>query len=106
MRLVHAAVLLLAFASAAPAAEQDASVFVTAHYRDRAQLQRIASRFQHLIVDRQARTVRVEALPEDVEALRRAGFRVEVDADATQRLQAMQAAMANAPLLGPAAIPG
>ena len=108
MRLAHAA-LLLALTAAAPAsavAAEDEAVFVTAHYRDRAQLQRVASRFQHLIVDREARTVRVEALPEDIAALRSAGLRVEIDAAATEQLQRMQSAMAKAPLLGPAAIPG
>ncbi|WP_158549164.1 M14 family zinc carboxypeptidase [Lysobacter silvisoli] len=106
MRLVHALALpLLAVAAAAVAAE-DAPVFVTAHYRDQAQLRRIAPQFQHLIVDRTARTVRVEASPDDIAALRRAGLRVEVDAAATAQLQRMQAAMAKAPLMGPASIPG
>lgn len=63
------------------------SFFVTAHYRDRAELQALASQFQHLIVDRRTRTVRLEADARDIDALRAAGIEVEIDAAATLQMR-------------------
>lgn len=74
-------------AAVAPPDDGDALVFITAHWRDRAQLQQIGSRFQHLIIDERAHTARVEASREDYLALRRAGIRVEIDDVATQRMR-------------------
>lgn len=89
--------LALALASAvgaAPAAGDDEElVFITATWRDRAQLQTIASRFQHLIVDEGAKTAQVEASREDIDALRRAGIRVEIDEAGTRRLRETEAAL-------------
>ena len=63
------------------------SFFVTAHYRDRAELQALASQFQHLIVDRRTRTVRLEADAHDIDALRAAGIEIDIDAAATQQMR-------------------
>ena len=93
MRMRHIALGLLSMlapgASAGQAGSDDSDglVFVTARFDDRAQLQAIASRFQHLIVDERAGTARTEATFGDIDALRRAGIRVEIDAAATRRLR-------------------
>ncbi|HEY0502775.1 MAG TPA: M14 family zinc carboxypeptidase [Lysobacter sp.] len=62
-------------------------VFVSATYADRAQLQRITSQFQHVIVDEGARVARFEAMHDEVIALRRAGIDVRIDDAATARLR-------------------
>ena len=98
MRFQYAALPLLLALSAGAQAADDLPVFVTAKYTNSAQLQRIASRFQHLIVDREAKTVRVEAMPEDLAALSRAGFKYEVDRDATEKLQRLQTALQSSAL--------
>jgi PKD repeat protein len=74
--------------------EDDRLSFVVVRYRDRAQLQSLASRFQHLIVDRKNRTVRTEATAADIAALRRMGMSVVVDREATQRIRTVETAMA------------
>lgn len=76
-------------------ATDDRLSFVEIAYRNRAELQRIASRFQHLIVDRAARTARTEASAEEIAELQRAGFRVVVDAAATQTIRDAETAIAN-----------
>ena len=114
-RLLLPAALLLCLATpaAAPAAERvapaadaaavptvrlaaadDRLSFVVIRYRDRAQLQSLASRFQHLIVDRKARTVRTEASAAEIAALRRMGLSVVVDRAATDRIRTVETAMA------------
>ncbi|MGN6512136.1 MAG: M14 family zinc carboxypeptidase [Lysobacteraceae bacterium] len=91
------AALLLALLPIAGAAalqradDADALVVVTAHWRDRAQLQWIASRFQHLRIDARAHTAQAEASREDYLALRRAGIRVDIDQDATARMRRAEA---------------
>ncbi|WP_363796267.1 M14 family zinc carboxypeptidase [Lysobacter firmicutimachus] len=105
MRIRYAALPLLLALSAGAAAAEELPVFVTAHYQNPAQLQRIASRFQHLIVDRNARTVKVEAMPEDLDALRRAGLRYEIDREGTEKLQRLQSALQSS-ALGIKSIPG
>jgi carboxypeptidase T len=75
-------------------ADPDRLVIATAHWRDRADLQRIASRFQHLVVDAKARTARVEASAGDLEAMRRLGIRMEIDGEATERMRNAEGAMA------------
>ncbi|ALN87256.1 protease 1 [Lysobacter capsici] len=105
MRFQSAALPLLLALSASAAAADDLPVFVTAQYDNPAQLQRIASRFQHLNVDRNARTVKVEAMPEDLTALTKAGFKYQVDQEATARLQRLQTALQGS-LNGVKSIPG
>jgi murein tripeptide amidase MpaA len=75
----------------------DQLAIVTAHWTSRAQLRRIAARFQHVQVDEQRRTARVEASADDLLALRRMGVRVELDTAATQRMQRADSALRNAP---------
>lgn len=83
------ALLLCTAVCVTDAAEDDgdALVFIQAHYENRAQLQTIASRFQHVIVDEQTKTAHVEASHDDLIALRRAGIRAEIDNVATARLR-------------------
>ena len=76
------------------AQDPDRLVFVTVHWRNRAQLQRIASKFQHLIVDEKARTARTEANATELGMLRRMGVRVEIDDAATERMRAAEAGLA------------
>ncbi|WNG21013.1 M14 family zinc carboxypeptidase [Cystobacter fuscus] len=79
--------------SSAAFAAEPLPVFVTAHYDQESQVRSIAPRFQHLIVDRIKKTVQTEALPEELDALRRAGLRVEIDKVGTERLQRLQTAL-------------
>jgi PKD repeat protein len=86
--------LSLALASAVVVpAHAGESAFVVAHYDDPAQVQAIASQFQHLIVDKHAKTIRVEADAEAVKALEAAGFKVDIDAAATAQLRAWDRAI-------------
>jgi hypothetical protein len=79
--------------AAAPPDDGDALVVVTAHWRDRAQLQQIGARFQHMIVDDRAHTARAEASREDYLALRRAGIPVEIDDRETERVRRAEAGL-------------
>ncbi len=94
-------VCLAGSANAAPptatptTASDDSLSFVTVHYRDRAQLQSLASRFQHMIVDHNAKTVRTEASALDIAQLQRTGLRVQIDQTATDRIRSVETAMAN-----------
>lgn len=81
--------------SASASASDDSLSFVTVQYRDRAQLQSLASRFQHMIVDRAAKTVRTEASALDIAQLQRMGLRVEIDQTSTDRIRSVETAMAN-----------
>lgn len=74
--------------------DPDRLVVATAHWRDRAQLQRIAGRFQHLAIDARHRTARIEASASDLAMLRGMGVRVEIDSSATARMRTAEAAMA------------
>jgi len=85
--------LPLAGAAAAPPDDGDALVVVTAHWRDRMQLQQIGARFQHMIIDDRAHTARAEASREDYLALRRAGIQVEIDDQATDKLRRAEAGL-------------
>ncbi len=87
------AILLAVGGSAQAARDGDVLVYVTISYRDLAQLQSIASRFQHLIVDERAKTAQTEASREDIDALRRAGIRVEIDEAKTSRMRETELAM-------------
>ncbi|MFZ2753698.1 MAG: M14 family zinc carboxypeptidase [Lysobacteraceae bacterium] len=78
-----------------PTATADDSLsFVSIPYRNRAQLQTLASRFQHMIVDRTARTVRTEATAQDILDIQRMGLSVLVDQTATARIRSAESAMA------------
>ena len=100
MRLRNALLLaLLPIAGAAALTrpdDGDALVVVTAHWRDRAQLQQIAARFQHVLVDEKAHTALAEASREDFLALRRAGIRVEINDAATARMRRAEAGVRQA----------
>jgi PKD repeat protein len=73
--------------------EDDRLFFVTIRYRDRAQLQSLAGRFQHMIVDPAQRTARTEASNADIDAIRRMGLRVEIDRAATDRIHSVENAL-------------
>jgi subtilisin-like proprotein convertase family protein len=73
---------------------EDKLSFVTIAYRDRAQLQQLAGRFQHMIVDRAKKTVRAEASGREIAELQRLGWRVEIDRVATDRIRKVETAIA------------
>ncbi len=98
--LLGAGMGLAATAAAAPpatrtveSAEEKLS-FVTIAYRDRAQLQQIAARFPHLIVDRVNKTARTEADARQIAELQRLGLRVEIDRVSTDRIRKVETAIA------------
>ncbi|KQY51262.1 M14 family zinc carboxypeptidase [Lysobacter sp. Root494] len=95
----------MAIAAGAVYAADDSLVFITAKYRNRAELQTIASHFQHVIVDEKRHTVQVEASPDDILALQRAGIRVDVDDNATRRMREAETAMAGKGEIGIESIP-
>ena len=74
--------------------DPDRLVIVTVHWRDRAQLQQIAGRFQHLAIDGRTHTARTEASAGDLAMLRHMGVRVEIDDADTARMRNAEAAMA------------
>ncbi|MCC8363822.1 hypothetical protein LK996_12135 [Lysobacter sp. A6] len=76
--------------------DPDRLVFITAHWRDRAELVRIASHFQHVQIDEKAHTAKVEANYDDLRALRRAGVRFEIDDEATAKMRDVEAELAMA----------
>ncbi|TXH77260.1 MAG: PKD domain-containing protein [Lysobacteraceae bacterium] len=109
--LAALAAMLLLFANpgwsappTAPTNDQDATSFVTIRYRDRAQLQSLASQFQHLIVDRTARTVRTEATNAQIAEFRRQGMAVTIDQTASDHIRKVQAALSGD--VGIESIPG
>ncbi len=81
-------------ATRAVEAPEEKLSFVTISYRDRAQLQQIASRFQHLIVDRVNKTARTEANAREIGELQRLGLRVEIDRVSTDRIRTVETAIA------------
>jgi carboxypeptidase T len=74
---------------------EDKLSFVTIAYRDRAQLQQLAARFQHMIVDRASKTVRTEASGREIAQLQQSGWRVEIDRTATDRMRKVETALAS-----------
>ncbi|HEY1141054.1 MAG TPA: M14 family zinc carboxypeptidase, partial [Lysobacter sp.] len=88
--------LMLGAASGTAAAGDDDLAFIEAHYRNQAQLQAIASRFQHVMIDRATGTIRTEAAPDDIAALRRAGIEVHIDAASTRRMHLAETALRDA----------
>ncbi|MFL6591810.1 MAG: M14 family zinc carboxypeptidase [Luteimonas sp.] len=72
-------------------ADDDALVYVTMHYISRAQLQSIASRFQHLAIDEKTHSIGLEATHDELIALRRDGIDATIDDAATRRLRQAEA---------------
>jgi len=92
----HLALTALGMFAAAslPAAtrpDDDPLVYITMHYASRAQLQSIASRFQHLAIDETTRSIGVEATHDELMALRRDGIDATIDDAATLRLRQAEA---------------
>ena len=105
-RLLLPAALLLCLASpsiatppsttaAAPTAGNDRLSFVVVRYRERAQLQKLGGMFQHMIVDDNAKTARLEATAADIDEIRRMGMKVTIDQASTDRIRSVETAMAN-----------
>jgi len=78
--------MLVGFALAHAAHAED--WVVEAHYQDRVALQRAASRFEHVIVDRERQVLRVDTNENGIAALQAAGLDVRIDAAATAKLRA------------------
>jgi carboxypeptidase T len=87
MNLRTTALALLLASSGAASAADSLPVFVTAHYEREDQVRTVAQRFQHLMIDRAKQVIRTEATPGDVEVLRSAGLQVDIDPEATARMQ-------------------
>ena len=105
-RLLLPAALLLCLASpsiaappgataAASTSEADRVSFVIVRYRERAQLQKLGGMFQHMIVDDNAKTARLEATAADIDEIRRMGMKVTIDQVSTARIRSVETAMAN-----------
>jgi carboxypeptidase T len=62
--------------------------YVEAHYTDQAAIIRASNRFQHLDIDRDKQTVRVDTDEEGIRFLENAGFDVRIDMAATANLRA------------------
>jgi hypothetical protein len=77
----------LTFAGAASADEW----VVEAHFTDQAALQRAASHFEHVIVDRKRNTLRVDTNAAGIAALQREGLAIQIDVAASARVQALAA---------------
>ena len=75
-------------------ASDDASSVVVIRYRTQAELQQLGDRFQHVHVDRRARTVRADATGRDITQLRALGMAVTIDRDATLALRRSESAIA------------
>ena len=80
--------------SISPGSADDASSVVVIRYRSQAELQQLGDRFQHVHVDRRARTVRADATGRDIAQLRALGLAVTVDRDATLALRRSENAIA------------
>ncbi|MFD0725466.1 M14 family zinc carboxypeptidase [Lysobacter brunescens] len=80
--------------SISPGSAEDASSVVVIRYRTQAELQQLGDRFQHVHVDRRARTVRADATGRDIAQLRAAGMAVTIDRDATLALRRSESAIA------------
>ena len=78
----------LAGSGVATAATSDQPLlFVTLHYASRAQLQEVASRFQHVAVDEKTHTIGLEATREELDELRLDGFDATIDPSAILRMR-------------------
>ena len=81
--------------AAASTSEADRVSFVIVRYRERAQLQKLGGMFQHMIVDDNAKTARLEATAADIDEIRRMGMKVTIDQASTARIRSVETAMAN-----------
>jgi len=81
-----------------PGSADDASSVVVIRYRTQAELQQLGDRFQHVHVDRRARTVRADATGRDIAQLRALGLSVTIDRDATLALRRSESAIARSGL--------
>jgi hypothetical protein len=86
-RILLSALAALAAAKAAHAEDW----VVEAHYADRAALQRAARHFEHVIVDRQRQTLRVETTERGIAVLQDEGLTVGIDEAASAKLQTFYA---------------
>lgn len=82
------ALLLLAVSLLADTTARADEWFVEAHWKDPAQVRRVAPLFQHMIVDRAKQTLRVDTDEEGMRALAEAGLDVQVDLAATAQMHA------------------
>lgn len=76
--------------------DPDRLVLVNVHWANRAQLQQIAGRFDHLRIDEKRHVAQVEANAADLAMLRGMGLRAEIDAAATQKMRMGESKMAKA----------
>lgn len=84
-QLILRSIATTSILTAAPALAAD--WFIEAGYESEAQLQSIAGEFQHLIIDRDRRTIRVDTDDDGVAALRQAGLDVNIDVIATAQMR-------------------
>ena len=70
---------------------------IRAYYQSPAELQAIASQFQHIIVDQKSSSVQTEAYAADIAALGAAGIKVTIELAATDALRAGEDAMLQPP---------
>lgn len=82
-----------AWAQQRQAPESDRVSIIRAHYHSQAELQAIASQFQHIIVNAKTGTVQTEAYAADIAALAAAGFKVEIDAELSAQVRAAEEEM-------------
>jgi len=73
---------------------------IEVHYADRAGLQRAATHFQHVIVDRERKVFRVDTSDSGIAVLQREGLAVTIDTAATAKLRAFHQQAKAAALLG------
>ncbi|QSX74891.1 hypothetical protein HIV01_017390 [Lysobacter arenosi] len=108
MRPGLAALLLWSAAASGAGAvgKDDQLLFVSVQYGNRAQLQYLAARFQHVSVDEHARTAAFEATYDEYLALRRAGVDARVDEVATERMREVDEALLQSGQVRTEAIPG
>lgn len=73
--------------------DADRVSIIRAHYQSQAELQAIASQFQHIIVNPKVSSVQTEAYSADIAALEAAGIKVEIDVNLTAKIRAAEEAM-------------
>lgn len=66
---------------------------VEAHWPDRATLERVAGRFQHVMIDPERRVLRVDTDERGIARLEQAGLRVSIDLAGTARLREFDATL-------------
>ncbi len=83
--------------SDAQAAKPEPVSMIRAYYHSPAELQAIASQFQHIIVNQKGGFVQTEAYAADIAALQAAGIKVVIDQAKTDELRAAETAMLQPP---------